>query len=118
MAKTDRERLLVAISAVAEVFNRGLSDVSLTLYAEAMSTWPIEAVEGSMREVVRHARFFPSPAEWSQYADEWLRLEHARQRAERRALPESGTYTPAEQEAQAAAAKAMRDDLAKKLGWR
>lgn len=117
---SDRERLLVAISSVAEVFNRGLSDVSLRLYAEAMAAWPVEAVEGSLLEVVRTSRFMPTPAEWGEHATEWWRGEHERRREERlraRALA-APPMTPAEVADAEAKAKALRDELAAKLGWR
>ena len=103
------------------MFNRALSDVSLRLYAEALTAWPIEAVEGAMLEVVRTARFFPSPVEWGEHAAEWWRDRQAALRQDRlraRALGEQATLTEAQRAEAEAQAKALRDDLAQKLGWR
>lgn len=110
----------MAISSVAEVFNRGLSDVSLALYAEALSAWPIEAVEGSVLEVLRTCRFFPTPVEWGEHAAQWWRDRQAVLRQERlraRALTEQGSMTKEQRAEAEAKAKALRDELAAKLGW-
>lgn len=119
--QTDRERRLVAVAAVAEVFNRALSDVSLGLYTEALAAWPIEAVEGAMLELVRTARFFPTPVEWGEHATEWYRERQAALREERlraRALSEHAGLTEEQRAEAEARAKEMRDALAQKLGWR
>ena len=95
--------------------------MSLRLYADALAGWPIEAVEGAMLEVVRTSRFFPSPVEWGEHASEWWRARQASLRNDRlrtRALTEQGSQTAAERAEAEARAKAMRDALARKLGWR
>lgn len=68
---TDDDRLALArtLKALGETFNEPVSELRAEAYFFALQDFPIDAVEAAARHAIRHARYFPRPAELREYVD-------------------------------------------------
>lgn len=63
MTPPDADRFASALIAVAEVFERELSDAAQTLYFDALRDLPLDACLAALEAAVRTKTFMPRPAE-------------------------------------------------------
>lgn len=91
--KADRRRFAVAMGKLMAVYRVPPDDVLVESYWEALASWPIEALEAGARSIIREAKFFPRPVEWSDAAEDFLR-ERAREDQQRRPRLAQSTRPP------------------------
>ena len=61
--KADTKRFMNLLGSVSEVFNKELSPLTINLYENILSEFPIEAVEKAFGKALTTCRFFPKPAD-------------------------------------------------------
>lgn len=55
--------ILRLLKAMAEIFGKDMSSVTLGVFMEQLAPYPVEAVEQSLKRCLREMKFFPSLAE-------------------------------------------------------
>jgi len=105
-------RFARTVVILGEVFDRPTTDVLIEAYWDALRSWPMDALEGGARELIREGRFFPRPVEWADAAESWLRARQAVAASKHLRLAQS-----TEPALSADRVHALIDQLGTKLGW-
>jgi hypothetical protein len=109
---TPDQRFAAALGALAEVFRVQLTPLLVEAYHEALRQWPIDALTGAARELIRNNRYFPRPVEWAEAAEEWLRERDRVTAQERLSLAQSTAPPLTKHDVQAIMA-----ELSERLEW-
>ena len=78
---THRERFAAALGMLADVYGKEVTLAFASGYWGVLEEYPIEAVEGGARAILRTEKWMPKPVEWAEAAEDWLverrRIAHA-----------------------------------------
>ena len=117
MKQADRPAFLEAVTVLAEVFNRGVSDLLLEAYWSALADLPLQPLQEAVGRILRSEDFFPTPSRWRQVAEQVVR---DRAEAERRARWEGGALPQdaGDWDEKREKVKTIIEELAQEMGWK
>ena len=86
---THRERFASALGMLADVYGKEVTLAFASGYWSVLEEYPIEAVEGGARAILRTEKWMPKPVEWADAAEDWLRERRNIAQAHRLAIEQS-----------------------------
>jgi len=64
MKDTEKERFIVMLNGLAEVYEKNLSEMKIAIYWELLCKYSIDLVSIAANKCLEGSSFFPRPADW------------------------------------------------------